>query len=54
MELAVREGTSQSDPNGVVYVLLSCSCIGHSDSGYVENIRVRVYGGEGVREGVEN
>lgn len=46
MELAVRERTSQSDPNGAVYVL-SCSCTGHLDSGYVE-IRVKMGGGDGV------
>lgn len=46
VELAVRERTSQSDPNGAVYVL-SCSCTGHLDSGYVE-IRVRMRGGDGV------
>lgn len=46
VELAVRERTSQSDPNGAVYVL-SCSCTGHLDRGYVE-IRVRMRGGDAV------
>lgn len=48
MELAVSERTSQSDPNGAVYVL-SCSCTGHLDRGYVE-IRVGMRGGDGVVE----